>query len=552
MENKKLKINIQFIISAIHIALTFLFERAIFFFSWDNISFKTTIPLNYYIGDKTEMVLTYLISKAFACIIIILLWKLIFEIINKKISLRIMGVFGAIFVIGLLIGLVVYPDLFGMEVDNYENFGMAIRFLPTYWHSIYTGALYAGCMMTIPHPVSIFLFQWLLFIVITAYIYIGINSLNLEKGFKNILFLIFLIPESYELIFNAYRNNYYTLICVFYFSFLFFAYIGKKTIRKATLIEMTILSAFIMVWRSEGVIFGAIGFFLLLVYSNISSYKVVIKLFVIVLVSFALLKGMQDIGGKKYYGKDYFIVSSTNVLYNIFNDPSVKLDETDINKINEVVPAQILKEGGLYTYRNYNYTMGRLDGNQSCATNKAIEDYLSAYRNILINNKMNYLKKQFTNFLYSIDFPFVDKTYSYVGKQTELSVFERTQNLLGREDFNSVCGIKKWTSNNIRKKISGLFININTMWQSFVKEAHINTLYKFLALLSIANVIMRELFDLITKKKCNEYYLLTSIAVLVELIAVIAFMPEGRPYYIYPMLYTSFLIIFFRAIEYRK
>ena len=39
-----------------------------------------------------------------------------------------------------------------------------------------------------------------------------------------------------------------------------------------------------------------------------------------------------------------------------------------------------------------------------------------------------------------------------------------------------------------------------------------------------------------------------SIIIIVELAAIIAFMPEARVYYLYPMIYTSYLLILFRAL----
>ena len=42
-------------------------------------------------------------------------------------------------------------DEFNLEIDNYTNYAMAIRFLPTYWQGIFTGAVYAGGLLFFPH-----------------------------------------------------------------------------------------------------------------------------------------------------------------------------------------------------------------------------------------------------------------------------------------------------------------------------------------------------------------------------------------------------------------
>ncbi len=63
--DKLIKKNVRLIIPGFHFLLTFLFERLIFIFSWDNIGFLAAEPMNNYISYKGEMVITYIIIHWF-------------------------------------------------------------------------------------------------------------------------------------------------------------------------------------------------------------------------------------------------------------------------------------------------------------------------------------------------------------------------------------------------------------------------------------------------------------------------------------------------------
>lgn len=78
-----------------------------------------------------ELAIVYILSKVSAGIIIFLLWKLIFAIIDKKVSKGTISVFLLIYTIGVIVGIILFPDFFGIEMDNYSVYLYAIRFLPT-------------------------------------------------------------------------------------------------------------------------------------------------------------------------------------------------------------------------------------------------------------------------------------------------------------------------------------------------------------------------------------------------------------------------------------
>lgn len=168
---KFLKNNTENILPLIHFLLTFVWERIIFDFSSHN-SLKSlfgTVTRNNYISDQVEFIIVYTVSKIFAGLLIWFMWKLIFKITKREICKIKILLFGIIFLVGVIIGIFSYPSTFALEIDNYINYLQAIHFFPTYWHSIYTGVIYAGCMLVIPHPFSIFVFQWLFFIIVPGF-----------------------------------------------------------------------------------------------------------------------------------------------------------------------------------------------------------------------------------------------------------------------------------------------------------------------------------------------------------------------------------------------
>lgn len=546
--------NVKYIIPVIHFLLTFLWERILFKFS-GNLNPGATLVRNKYVSDTVEWALVYIASKVFAGIIIWLLWKLIFGIIEKKIPRKIMLLFGMIFLIGFIAGVFGYPDIFGIEIDNYTNFSAVIRFLPTYWQSVFTGAVYAGCMMVIPHPFSIFIFQWLSFVAVVAYIYSGVERfMGGNKKVKYILLFLFILPESSYIMFNAYRNNFYTILCLFYFSYLLFSTRDEECGLKRMVI-IALLSSFIMVWRSEGILIG-LGGMLLLFLSTYKKYgDKVIAVVLVFVATFIFLNNFQGIGSEKYYGRDYMILNTTNVLYSIFNDPNVNLAyegaEDDLAAIEAVIPVEVLKEMGMTGYRNYNWTVGRADFNQTMATDEAADAYMSAYYRIIFHNVVDYLDVQINFFYNSLQLSASHETYSYSGDTyIDLEQFVYDGWVTGRDELAQTFLTVEWGNNQIRVFIFSIISFFMSVWSELLTLSGINTLLHVGAILADVFIWTRELVNLfIQKGNRNLKYFIIFTILLGETVAIMLFMPEGRQAYMYPMLYSSYLLIYFYILD---
>lgn len=257
---QKLRENYQKIIPILHFIISFCWEKVIFINPGSEDT-RALIARNDAISYHTEIMITYILSRIFCFILIWLIWKLIFYIFSREIKRSDLIILGVIYFCVLAAGVIIFPDLFGtIEIDNYTNYSTAIRFLPTYWHSIFTGALYAGCLMVIPHPISLFIFQWSLFFGAVSYIYLGVKKLYPDGFLKYFPLLLLLLPESYYLIFNAYRNNYYAVLVMFYIAYIFFRALDKNiNERGIDIVRFSLLTSFVMVWRSEGILIGVGG-----------------------------------------------------------------------------------------------------------------------------------------------------------------------------------------------------------------------------------------------------------------------------------------------------
>jgi len=546
---------LEYLIPIVHFLTTFFIERSRFVFS-RNWNYVNEIARADVISDQAELVITYIISKVFAGILIFLLWKMIFGVVNGKIPKSCVILFGAIYLIGLVVGVFIFPDMFSLAIDNYTTYSMSIRFLPTYWQSIYTGALYAGFMMIFPHPFAIFAFQWMAFVAVVAYIYCKVDGWLAGSGAKYLVLILFVLPETYDCVFDAYRNNYYAMLCLFYFTYLFFA--ARKGEKKDSIVEMiviTVLSAFIMVWRSEGILIGAAGMLYLCLFAYKLHWKRLLSLAVAFVCSFCLLSGLQEIGAKKYYGQDYMIINTTDVLYGILNNPNANLSyegaEEDLAAIEAVVPLQVLKEAGMTGYRNYNFTMGRPNFNQSLADDETAAAYMAAYYRIISNNVTDYLNIQINNFFSALQIGGKHTTYTYQGEKiTDLENFDYYRWKIGHSELKSTFYTEVWEVSEFRIFVKSVLAWMIQVWKELWTNTGINVFLHALVLIGDVLILGVEFIRWCSEKRSRHFgYVMLFTVLLGQFAAVLLFMPSSRAAYMFPMLYSSYLLIFLYFYE---
>ncbi|MCR5575426.1 MAG: hypothetical protein K6F56_00265 [Oscillospiraceae bacterium] len=489
--------------------------------------------------------------------IILGLWRLIFFAAKRTVSKSDRIVLGCILLVGLLFGLVLYPSFFGWEYDNYSNFLMARRFIPTYWHGMYTGVLYAGCLAVLPHPIALFLFQWLSFWAVVSYLYLGIGRLYGNGIRKYLVLLLFLLPESYYVTYNPYRNNMYTILVLFYFSYLYFS--AKRADGIAGLKEIlffSLLTSFVMVWRSEGILLGLGGIVVYLFFVLELPQKKHVKPAAVLLVAasvfFLVFSRIQALGEKKYYGRDYMIINTTNILGNILNCPWADLSyagaEDDLRAIDAIVPTEIVRACGAEGYRSYNWTNGRTDYNQTLAPDSQAAAYMSAYCRIVLHNLDLFFGTQTNHFFQALQLPANHPTYPYEGDlRISLAFLEDFPLRVGREELRETWFTSRWENNEKRIMLVNLAAGLIGLWRGLVEQSGLNRLMHTAALLLPAILFLLELLRVIDGKKRfrdSAAYMLSFLVILGECGAILLVMPEGRPAYLYPMLYAAYLMIF--------
>ncbi|MBE5916018.1 MAG: hypothetical protein E7273_04175 [Pseudobutyrivibrio ruminis] len=487
-------------------------------------------------------------------------WKLFFFILNGNVDKIDLIILGTILVVGLFIGVVSFPNNIGLEVDNYANFYMSRRFQPTYWQNIYTGALYGGCLMVLPHPIALVLIQWIFFWAVVSYIYLGIKSLY-AGNIKYLALLLFLLPESYYLSYNSYRNNYYSVLLLLYISYLYF-YVknnSEQIISRKNILLFSLFTSFLMVWRSEGVLIGVGGLSVFLIAINLkkAKKKIYFGVLILTIISTIFFSQIQSIGAKKYYGQDYMIINTTQVLYGMLNNPNINLSydgaEEDLESIEAIVPVEVLKEYGMTGYRNYNWNKGRADFNQTLATDKQAADYMKGYRHIVLKNLSIFLDIQANSFFHALQLDTNRPAYEYKGAhEVVLSSFAYGPHQAGFTELVETKYTNMWSQNSARIVLNAIVGDFIGIWREFILNSGLNSIAHAVIFLMLVIIAIRELLRLLEKGEYrffSVYFVIAAFIVLAECMVIMIFMPVAKEAYLYPMLYSGYLVILFYSLE---
>ncbi len=386
---------IRFIITAVHVALTFLFAKFVF----KNIGTIAigTKPLNNMVSQEFESILAYIISEIFAILFIFIFWKLVFFLIDsvrKGTFIKKYLVFVIILAVGSVLLMLSWPDVFVRSNDNLLTYSSAVRLTPDYWHCAYSGYIYAGMLLFFPADFSITLVQWLFFVFMLGYLYERVGAV--APKLKYLVFLLFVLPNTLLIIMDSYRICQFVIIALFYVTLIFLDIIEKKEPSFKRYVLVALLGSFLSIWRSEAIIFGTLFYLIYVIFTGrrAENKKQIGKKILPILIfalCFVLIMIPQKIGEKKYYGKDYHIINSMYPLHAYLNSKQTNLGyegaSEDIAAIDKVIPTYAIFEYGMDGYRRYNYSvMGNTDINQSCASSEDASAYMKAYISIVLHN----------------------------------------------------------------------------------------------------------------------------------------------------------------------
>jgi len=548
------KTHYKWIIPVIHSILCIIWSQS--FFLSDVTGIKTAIVREgSHISDSAETMMIRIITYLFCALLIYWGWQLFFFVIDvfrgkeKRVSRSTLVLFGIIFLIGLFAGTVSYPDKFAIMIDNYTNYAQARGFVGSYWQSVYMGCLVGGCAMILHHASAIFLFQWTLFVVAIGFVFCGIDRLQ-KRNLKYCALILFLLPEAYYLTFDAYRNDIYAILLMIYLSYIFFALTLRRRLSVKELIGLAVFSTFMMVFRSEGLLIGITGIAFLLVYLR-GQWKRSIVLVLVFVVSFVAIQVPVKLGTDKYFGQDYMILNTTPVLYSIFNDPSVDLSyagaKKDLAAIEAVVPVQVLKEAGMTGFRNYNWMRGKKTFNQTLSSDETSEAYMDAYYSIIRHNPMDYLNVQLNEFFSSFGLTPVRTTYSYEGEPTvKLESFKYEKWKIGKELIFKERLTSRWADYPGRIIMRDKVDHIIAMWRNMFINTPLHVLLHVLSFILICILcVMQFVLAIIRRNWRRLGFAVLFLVIIGEYIAIMLFMPDDRPAYLYPTLYAGYLSILF-------
>lgn len=379
MTDKKKRI--RAIMPLLHIALALIYEFV--FFKKGPYPYEPLKEVRRaLLSPEGERLVFFLLSKTAGCILILLIWHVLTEIYkNKRKSTAVILLAAAVF------ALFIYPYNYLLEDDNLTLYMASIHYYPDYWQSYLTGIVYNACLMVFPHSAAIPVLQNCFFVG-------GLLFLSRKSGMRwgkraaFLPWLLLLLPETYEIGLNPYRNAFYTIFCIWFLSFLFFDLLqDQKPVwqKKAAVLAC---AACLVVMRSEGLLLVPVILALCMTVWDMGWKRKILWCCIFGLLC-ATVALPQKIGNEKYFGKDYQLVNYMNVLKDIFRDPECNLTYDgageDLQQIAAVTDVGLIRYGGLDAYRNHNYeTRGTI--NQSCLTIREQKEFIAAANRLIFHN----------------------------------------------------------------------------------------------------------------------------------------------------------------------
>lgn len=535
----------RYIVTGVHILCTFLWAgRVLKNVGVDPVGTKA---INSFVSDGFERVMTFALTEAFAVLLIYFLWRLVFRVLNnfKKEYLIFIG----IFVLGGLVVMLSWPNVFTWIAgydhdDNMVAYSYAVRLVPDYWHSIYQSVLYGAALLVLPLDFMITLTQWTGFVYMVSYIYFRAKRKGGKLRF--LVFLIFLLPSTFEVMSYGHRIMIYIILVLVYAAYIFFDFLENRERSLKEDIFLAVFGAFLSVYRSEGLVIAVLLYGIYVIFHGKRSVKGILGRIGVFAGCFLLFYFPQKIGSIKYYGEDYSIMNSFRRLQIIFNSGEANLSykgvEKDIAAIEAVVPASAIAEYGTYGYRIYNYSvLGHMDMNQSIAGEKG-KAYIKAYRSILLHNPKLMAKITLDSVVVALSDKHLYRFEQYTDESHDFGWWEYNgwdsgqADMFGNRHTAFIKGITEKLP--VYKEFRGVADALAKFW-------HLGNMYMiayFLMFFGNLALFVKGLADCIVKRdktKLGVGFLHLSTAVL--LIATVVAMPE--PYSLYFMI-SGYLLLF--------
>lgn len=568
---KQLKNKIWLIFPILQWGLSFAYERLIFKWnenSWDIFLSKS---LDDRFSNTFQSIMLYICGKIVAGIIILLIWKGIFGIIQKKVPKKILIVFGSVVLVVGTFLVFCWPWSFDWE-DTYTLYAYSVRMIPWYWHHYLTSAFFVGSMMVIPVPFAMSVIQFMSFAVLISYVYYRIDiNIRVVLPLKLLVFVIFLFPGTYLLLTQAYRNCFYTILCMYYVSEICFKAVDERNShneKKAEeivggvddrdkYIELSILvliGALLSVWRTEGILIGVVGTAIIV----FKLYKLPIKEKLIAFIGFfvavMVLSLPQKIGDIKYYNKDYLIMSTVEGLQAVLNSSSANLSyegaENDLAAINEYVPINYIKQYGIVGKRSWFYENGNMDFDQSCASDEIQSNYLKAVIRIVWHNPVPYVKKQINYTLMALEIKRSFIIEAYNGPDTGGNDVQYTVHKVGYDEVYGHSIVARWINSKAYNTVGMKIHEINSLWKIYFEKLRITKLVRLGLLILSAALVIFEAIKYVCKKRERHVFGILVFLLLVQYLIIAMTVPSGYTLYFYSVFFPCAMVLFIYVLDF--
>ncbi len=526
---------IRFWVPIIHFIASFFLEKILVIYDLD-IPIVSAVEKDSILSLQGERVLGYIVAKIFCGIIIYLIWMLVYYFVDHYSEDKHLQLFFAIFIFGAVMLVFLWPGSFTQSSDNLITYSYAIRLFPEYWHSAYTRLIYLACLMVFTTPYSINLMQWLMFLFTIGYLYKRIFKCEkLNKRAKWSVFLILLVPETAVLITDAYRTELYALVCMFYVSLILMDIIEGKKRNIFDRIWLLTFSAFISVWRTEGLILGLLGFAAIIIFNTTLRSKRLGFYIAGFVVAFVIISIPQKLGDTKYYGSDYSIINSFATLRNIFNRTDSNLSyegaEEDIAAIEAVVPVEAIRLYGMEGYRMYNVMNGHKDINQSVSDFATGARYVKAFRRLALHNPKTYALTQIGMLKVVLGLssePYIEKI------QGPMEIIHNYEDYyydawdIGETDLTSAPGAQWWINNPLHQAVYNFLTSAYDTIYNFFKKIYVHSAILIGMVLFEIVIFIRELIRAIKSRSIGGFgFGFIALTLLLQAAAIFMVMPAG-------------------------
>lgn len=538
MSNKKRK----WLLPILHIMAVLLYAV----FGAKHTEYPYAIPAQIYDSpwsDGMERLFHMGMSALYGIILIFLVWKVFFLLLSKKRKMPFFLIFAA-FVICVL----VFPSNFSYEPDNFTNYSYAVRNISDYWQNVHVGYLYRACLWVFPHPLVLPVIQ--LCSLLGAIYYISVRVKRLfGKTASYVPYCLIAFPEFLEIGTNPYRNNIYTVMCIWFFAILFLDCLEQRKRKGWELACLCVAGGFLTVFRSEGIVLLGVVFFALWLLYRLDIRKTALY-FALCLCACLLFAFPQKLGEKKYYGGEYSMINSMNMLKEILSNPNADYTygtaEEDLTAINRVVSLDALMVYGIQGYRANNYEIHQTI-NQSCVTLKEQEDFISAARNIIFHNPGIFLMDRIAMFcesngvLSDAQDPYPteewNKMFAALLEQWNFSYNEIISDAFPKSFFY----------NKAKVSFADQLTDLQVDYYNLLCDTKILIISRLLVFLLFPVIVIYDVR--LCGKKERSFFIGAALMLLFQLAAVILFSPEGRGPYYYPSYFVMLSSCFLLALD---